>query len=417
MKFHTICLTFAMVMALAIAGGEAAPPPAGSSGSTGALKLKDGDNHIVFIGSGLIEQAQFAGYIETRLARRFPNRHITFRNLGWSGDNVWGAARISGYNNPAGFGRLMKELSGLKPDIIFIAYGSDESFAGEGDLAHFEQGYDKLLDACAALTPNLVLLSPAFAEDWGRPMPDPTAHNHDLERYSAAINQIAQRRHLPFVDLFHATLDAKKAHSAIRLTTNGILPNDAEYWIIAQAIARQLGVAAAPWKVDLTADGKVTSATGAKAADVHASPSGLKLNLTPDVLTAPPPPASLAGTDFVDAPPRLRVSGLAAGDWTLKVDGATVLTAPAAQWAAGVSIRGGVSTAQVEKLRDSIVQRNHLYYRRWRPFNDHPRHYTYIAGDYALYDQELAQQDKEIAALAIPAAHVIQIIPKSTNKP
>ncbi|HLY07971.1 MAG TPA: hypothetical protein VKW04_01580, partial [Planctomycetota bacterium] len=41
---------------------------------------------VVLLGNGLVEESQASGYIETRLTRRFPDRRILFRNLGWTGD-------------------------------------------------------------------------------------------------------------------------------------------------------------------------------------------------------------------------------------------------------------------------------------------------------------------------------------------
>ncbi len=52
--------------------------------------LKDGDR-VVLIGNTLIEREQRYGYWELALTARFPG--VTFRNLGWSGDTVWGEAR------------------------------------------------------------------------------------------------------------------------------------------------------------------------------------------------------------------------------------------------------------------------------------------------------------------------------------
>ncbi len=56
-----------------------------------------------------------------------------------------------------------------------------------------------------------------------------------------------------------------------------------------------------------------------------------------------------------------------------------------------------------------IGQRNELYYRRWRPFNDHSRHWTYIGGDFAMYDKEVAIDDGRIAELARPASHTYSL--------
>ena len=39
-----------------------------------------------------------------------------------------------------------------------------------------------------------VVLSPGFHEDLGRPLPDPAAHNRDLEQYVAALHKLLGRR-------------------------------------------------------------------------------------------------------------------------------------------------------------------------------------------------------------------------------
>jgi putative heme-binding domain-containing protein len=73
----------------------------------------------------------------------------------------------------------------------------------------------------------------------------------------------------------------------------------------------------------------------------------------------------------------------------------------------GVELASGPDADRIAKLREAIVHRNEIYYRRWHPWNDHPRHYTYLEKDYPLYDQTIAELDKQIAdlaALTAPAA-------------
>lgn len=52
-----------------------------------------------------------------------------------------------------------------------------------------------------------------------------------------------------------------------------------------------------------------------------------------------------------------------------------------------------------KKLRAAIVKRNELFYRRWRPFNDHSRHWGFMAKDFKLYDDEVAAQERVIDEL------------------
>jgi hypothetical protein len=93
----------------------------------------------------------------------------------------------------------------------------------------------------------------------------------------------------------------------------------------------------------------------------------------------------------------------------LAIDGKPAETASAAQWNSGVAITGGPDAEQLENLRTLIAQRNDLYYRRWRPFNDHSRHWTYIGGDFALYDQQIAAMDQRIAALVRPTGRTYSL--------
>src|SRR5437762_13380240 len=80
------------------------------------FELKDGDK-VVWLGSTLIEREQRYGYWETALTARWPDRNITFRNLGWSGDNVHGEARLAfDITNPAlGLKRMIDLTLAEKP--------------------------------------------------------------------------------------------------------------------------------------------------------------------------------------------------------------------------------------------------------------------------------------------------------------
>ena len=52
-----------------------------------SFELKNGDR-VAFLGDALIEQEQYAGWIELMMTAAFPDRDVTFRNLGWSADNL-----------------------------------------------------------------------------------------------------------------------------------------------------------------------------------------------------------------------------------------------------------------------------------------------------------------------------------------
>ena len=105
------------------------PPP--------RFDLNDGDR-IVLLGDTLIEGDQRYGYLETWLTISNPDKNLTFRNLGWSGDTVGGVSR-SGFDPPeAGFEQLRQQILAVKPTVVVVGYGMADSFAGEAGLPAFD---------------------------------------------------------------------------------------------------------------------------------------------------------------------------------------------------------------------------------------------------------------------------------------
>jgi lysophospholipase L1-like esterase len=204
----------------------------------GAFELKDGDV-VAFIGNTFVEREQDYSYLETLLRSRWPERRISFRNLGWSGDNVHGASR--GYFDGAeqGFERLNTIVHELKPTVVLMSYGMGESFDGEAGLAPFRSGIERMLDMLKDLNARTVLIGPIKHENLGAPMPDPAQHNAMLRKYADAMKDVAIARGHRFVDLYEllGEGDAKSP-----LTENGIHLNQYGYWRAAQAIAKGLGL-------------------------------------------------------------------------------------------------------------------------------------------------------------------------------
>ena len=149
----------------------------------------------------------------------------------------------------------------------------------------------------------------------------------------------------------------------------------------------------------MDAAGKVMVESGTKIAQVVIKEKTIRFQST-DVMLP------VAG-DMV----RLKITGLQAGNYTLKIDGQEIVKAAADDWSRGISLGQGSIFAGAEKLREAIVLRNQLFYRRWRPYNDHSRHWGFIGGDFKLYDEDIAAQEKRIAALRSPQPRTFEIVP------
>jgi len=171
--------------------------------STRPFRIEDGDR-IVWIGSTLVEREQRYGYWELALHAAYPDKQFTFRNLGWSGDTVFGDAR-AGFETPAkGFKDLVKLALDLKPTIILVSYGTNESFEGAAGLQRFEKGLRTLLDALKPANARIVLFSPTPFEvvPGYVTAAQREAKNKNLEMYAKSIRDLAHERDHIFADAF-----------------------------------------------------------------------------------------------------------------------------------------------------------------------------------------------------------------------
>ncbi len=180
------------------------------------FRLADGDR-VVLIGGTLIEREQKYGDWELALTLLNKDRKVTFRNLGWSGDTVWGESRGSFDGQPKGFQKLVTLTKELKPTVLVICYGQVESFAGEKGVTAFSDQYNKLLDAIAGPGVRVVLLAPLPFEKV-KPLTDAAAKNANLKLYVEATKALAAKRKLDLVDWFDFTAELPAAP----LTENGI---------------------------------------------------------------------------------------------------------------------------------------------------------------------------------------------------
>jgi len=342
-----------------------------------AFSLRDGDR-IVLIGSTLIEREQRYGYWETALTRRYPDKSITFRNLGWSGDTVFGDARAGFGTQADGFKHLKDHVLALKPTVLIIGYGTNESFEGRQGLPRFVKGLETLLDTFAPTKARVVLLSPPKQEKLAPPLPEPTENNKNLRLYADAIRDVAKRRGHRFVDLYELL-----GREPNPLTQDGIHMTAWGYWRSAVLLERGLGLP--------DANSQYQAARVTKSAD-----NPRQIQVTLKILPLPSPPQEGAPPDCCCADP------LSDGP------GQTLVSLDP-------------DLAQSDKLRQAIVAKNRLYFYRWRPENE-----TYLFGfrkyeqgqnarEIPQFDPLIAEKEKEIAKLRVPVPHTYEL--KAEKKP
>jgi lysophospholipase L1-like esterase len=360
---------------------------------SGGFELKDGDR-VALIGHTLIERDLPHNLLEVHLTARFRDRGVTFRNFGWSGDTVWGDARASFGKAQDGFNHLTKHVAELRPTVIFLAYGMNESFEGEKGLPRFLEGLGRLLDMLEASRARIVMLSPIRHEDLGRPLPDPSVHNRALRLYIEAMAKAAAKRGHDFIDLYELLGTGTPDEP---LTDNGIHLNARGYRKAAVAIEKALGFAAAVWRVELDSLGQAKS-EGTALSGVQATTTSIRFTALDEAL--PLDPGRI-----------LKVTSLNGGLYTLKIDGQAIISGTESQWREGLPLSKGPAHEQAAKLRETIAAKNFQYFNRWRPQNEtyifgfRKKEQGHLAPEIPQFDPIIEKMEAEIAALRVPVAH------------
>lgn len=218
-------------------------------GLANADEITFGDKErIVLLGDGLIEQEQYHGWIELAITTAFPDKDLTFRNLGWNGDTPRGESRYglslvqAGHaNKDECWKQLLKQIKMAQPTIAILGYGMASSL--DFDSPDNDRGKDKflteyrnLITAIQKINPDIqiVLLSTA-------PTRSGFAWKSDLQ--TSSIKSIAQGDGLAFVDLSVISGEGQFHQDPIHLNSNG-------YREAAKLICQTLKVPESDWETN-----------------------------------------------------------------------------------------------------------------------------------------------------------------------
>jgi hypothetical protein len=217
-------------------------PMVGSAQRAGADAPFQHGDRVVIIGNTFAERMSLFPHFEAELSARLPEAGLTFRNLGWSGDEITLMPR------PLNFGDMHTHLEEQRADVVLAFFGMNESFAGIGGLPRFRTELEGFVEELLEQRyngrdpPRVVLVSPIAHERIERVRVDPVERNRVLMAYAGAMDEVAARLGVRFVDLFTPTRALAENPGANPLTINGIHPNDRGYWLVSRLVLVSLGV-------------------------------------------------------------------------------------------------------------------------------------------------------------------------------
>ena len=212
-----------------------APRPSSTSAAITSLPLKiDSPVRITLIGNTLFDRANDYGYFEAYLHQKFATRKLVVRNLAWAADEVDLQPRADN------FADLEQQLTVEKADIIFAAFGFNESFGGPEKAASFRARLTRFIERLQTSAfngrhaPQIVIVSPIANEDLPA-VEAASRNNENIELYTRVMADVAKTLKVGFADVFHPMQQAI-ADSEPALTINGIHLNDRGYRKFAQIL-------------------------------------------------------------------------------------------------------------------------------------------------------------------------------------
>jgi lysophospholipase L1-like esterase len=342
--------------------------------------LKDGDR-VVFYGDSITDQRLYTTFVETYAVTRFPRMNVSFIHSGWGGD------RVTGGGGGGIVERLARDVSAYNPSVVTIMLGMNDGRYRAFDeqiFAIYSTGYKNIVERLKKAHPEvrITAIQPSPYDDMTRAPGFPGGYNATLLRYSQFIQEYATAQGLTIADLNRpvaAMLDRAKATNAQlsqRILPDRVHPGASGHLIMAESLLKAWRAPAIVSNVEIDAAAKrVTKYDNAAVMNVQFG-RGVSWSQKDDALPFPvdmsDPVMALAvnSSDFVDALNRqiVKVSGLADGRYTLRIDDDEIATFTSQQLKDGVNLATLRTPmwAQAARVHALTLKHNNIHFARWR---------------------------------------------------
>jgi lysophospholipase L1-like esterase len=397
-----------------------------------SFALKDGDR-VVFYGDSITDQRLYTTFAETYVVTRFPKLEITFVHSGWGGDRVTG-----GGGGPVDL-RLQRDVFAYKPTVMTIMLGMNDGSYRAFDNAIFDtysKGYQHIIDSVKEARPGIriTVIQPSPFDDVTQPPRFEGGYNGVLVRYSQFIKELAEREKLSVADLNSpvvAALEKAKAtdaETAKKIIPDRVHPGPGGHLLMAAELVKSWQAPALVSAVEIdVGTKKVAETKRAKVSELkigdeiswaqldEALPMPVDLN---DAVVA----LAVKSSDFLQAlnQQTLKVTGLRAANFNLKIDGEEIGSFTKVQLAEGINLATlptpmAKQAAEVHKLTS---HHNNIHFQRWRQIQvplaegRTPKVQAAAKELMAALDEEEAEVVNEQRAAAQPKRHLFQLAPK-----
>jgi lysophospholipase L1-like esterase len=388
--------------------------------------LKSGDT-VVFYGDSITDQRLYTTFTETYAVTRFPTLDVRFVHSGWGGDRVSG-----GGGGPIDV-RLKRDVFVYKPTVMTIMLGMNDGRYKAFDQDLFDtyaNGIKNIVKAVKAERPGIriTLIQPSPYDDATRPPTFPGGYNAVLLRYSQFLKEFAQSDHLDLADLnTEVFADLARANGvdpegAKKLLPDRVHPGPGGHLLMAEALLKAWNAPSVVTSVEIDATERKAIRTDNTTVTELSADGSLTWTQTDKALPMPinmkDPSVRLAISvsdveKALDQQP-LKVTGLSASRYTLKIDGETVGTFTKQQLADGMNLAmlDTPMTRQAGLVHELTLKHNNIHNVRWRVVQVPLQDETYAHKDAVFesldaLENEIIQQQH---AKAQPSPHRYELL-------
>jgi lysophospholipase L1-like esterase len=393
-----------------------------------AFSLHAGDR-VVFYGDSITEQRLYTVYVETYILTRFPRLDASFVHSGWGGDRVSG-----GGGGPIDV-RLERDVIPYRPTVVTIMLGMNDGgyrAFDEANFAQYTQGYQHIVESVqkALLQVRLTLIQPSPFDDVTRPPDFAGGYNAVLVRYGEWVRDYARRIGATVADLNTPVVAVLEKANAVNpklaqeIVPDRVHPGPQGHLIMAEAILKAWNAPATVTAVEINAENKrVVQATNTQVNDLASHANGLTWKQTDRALPMPFDPNDpvtvlvMRCSDFIQALDQepLRVTGLKAERYTLKIDDESIGTFTSAQLAEGINLAELATPMSKQAMTVEALTEKHnsVHFGRWRMIQVplaglSAPHLQQTLDDLNALDSELVDQQR---AAALPRTLTYELTP------
>jgi len=313
--------------------------------------LHDGDR-VVFYGDSITEQKLYTNFIEAYVRTRFPSLKIEFWNAGVGGDTVKG-----GWAGPIDL-RLKRDVLSYKPTVITIMLGMNDGQYRALEpkiLEDYTTGYKSIVQTLKRELPGvrITALEPSPFDDVTRSPQFTQGYNATMLRFAQFVREYGKEQGLTLSDL-NAPVVAEmrkarawNAEAAKFIIPDRVHPGAAGHWVMALAVLKSWNAPAVVTEVMIDADSaKATKMVNTDVTELQKTATGIAwtqldkafpLDINTDDISAEMANRFADIVKELNQQP-LRITGLSAGTYELRIDGKPLGKFDAKQLANGLNL-------------------------------------------------------------------------------